>query len=101
MTHSATVYWLSPGERGRKELPSTLRYVALSRFPEDGDGWPDGAWSVEVRFEVPPPEQESSEHSNATVRFLFDTAPTKRLYPGARFALFEGLQKVADVQVLD
>lgn len=101
MTHSATIHWLAPEQRGRKELPPTLRYVALSRFPEDGDHWPDGAWSIEVLFEEPPPEQERSDQSRGAVRFLFDTAPADRLCPGARFSLYEGPQKVADVEVLD
>lgn len=101
MTHTARIRWLSGQERGRKQLPPTLRYVALSRFPEDGDAWPDGAWSVEVRFDQPPPEQGSGEVSEGTVRFLFDTAPRERLHAGARFSLYEGPQKVAEVDVLD
>lgn len=101
MTHHATIQWLAPERRGRKELPPTLRYVGLSRFPEDGACWPDGAWSIEVLFEEPPPEQERSDRSRGTVRFLFDTAPAGRLFPGARFSLYEGPHKVADVEVLD
>jgi hypothetical protein len=101
MTHSAKVWWASASERGQKALPPTLRYVALSRFPEDGKQWPDGAWSVEVTFDEPPPEQGSSDVSSGKVKFLFETAPLERMYPGARFSLYEGPHKVAEVQVLD
>ncbi len=98
--HSATVHWLSPELRGRRDLPATLRYVGISRFPEDGDEWPDGAWSVELRFEQPPPEQ-GTEASQARVGFLVDEAPQQRLHRGTRFGLYEGPQKVADIDVLD
>lgn len=101
MTHSARIWWASARERGRQALPPTLRYVALSRFPEDGSRWPDGAWSVEITFDQPPPEQGSSDVSVGEVRFLFDTAPEERLHAGARFSLYEGPQKVAEVEVLD
>lgn len=101
MTHAALIRWLPPSRRGRKGLPATLRYVALSRFLEDGKGWPDGAWSIEVRFDRPPPEQGSDEISVGTVRFLVDDAPQARLHAGARFTLCEGLQEVAEVEVVD
>ncbi len=101
MTHGAIVHWLSPNQRERMELPSTLRYVALSRFKQNSDTWPDGAWSVELRFETPPSEQATRESSNAAVRFLFDTAPQEWLSPGVRFAIYEGRQRVGEVEVLD
>ena len=101
MTHSALVRWLSPNERGKVALPPTLRYVGLSRFPGDRlDGSTD-MWSVELRFVAPPPESVCSDISEATVRFLFDAAPQERLNAGARFELYEGNTKVADVDVLD
>jgi hypothetical protein len=98
MTHSALVHWLPPEQRGRKELPATLRYVALSRFAEDGT-WPDGAWTVEVRFRQPPAEQGAV--CEGDVRFLADGAPEARLKAGARFSLYEGPQMVADIELLD
>ena len=85
--------------RGKKELPATLRYVGISRFPED-IAWPDGAWSVELRFAEPPAEQEG-DVCESQVRFLFDTAPQERLQPGAQFSLYEGPHRVAEVEVLD
>jgi hypothetical protein len=39
--------------------------------------------------------------SAAQVRFLVDRAPQKWLERGARFELYEGPQKVADVEVID
>jgi hypothetical protein len=100
-SHSAIVHWLHPKQRGREALPATLRYVALSRFPEDEETWPDGAWSIEVRFDQPPPEQANGHIVEGQIRFLFDHAPQERLYRGARFSLYEGPQKVAEVEVLD
>lgn len=74
--------------------------MALSRFAEDGAGWPDGAWSIEVFFDVPPPEQENPNSSDARVQFLMEDAPNERLSRGTWFTLYEGLQRVAEVEVL-
>ena len=101
MIHTALVRWLSAKERGRAGLPPTLRYVGIGRFPDDGDEWPDGAWSIELRFSQPPPEQGRKDISEAMVRFLMDEAPQQRLRKGVCFGLYEGVQKVADVDVLD
>jgi hypothetical protein len=100
-SHSVRVHWLSSRDRGRKELPATLRYVALSRFPEDEPTWPDGAWTIEVLFEQPPAEQTGTSGTPGVARFLFDGAPHERLFEGSLFALYEGPTKVADVTVLD
>ena len=99
--HKARIHWRAPNDRGCAELPPTLRYVALSRFPQDGPGWPDGAWSIEVLFDVPPPEQADQNVSLGKVRFLVDAAPQKRLKKDVWFELYEGLQPVADVEVTD
>lgn len=99
MTHDALVHWTTATVRGKRELPPTLRYVGLSRFPGDEPGR-DDAWSVELRFEQPPPEQPSPIVSHASVRFLFDEAPQERLCPGAWFGLYEGPTHVADVEIL-
>ena len=99
MIHDALVHWTSEAIRGKSELPPTLRYVGLSRFAEDVVGQ-DEAWSVELRFEQPPPEQASSVVSHAKVRFLFAGAPQERLHQGATFKLYEGPFHVADVEVL-
>lgn len=101
MIHTALVHWLSSADRGRSELPATLRYVGISRFKDDGPDWPNGSWSVELRFDQPPPEQARDDISRGTVRFLFETAPQERLRAGVQFGLYEGLQKVAEVDVVD
>jgi hypothetical protein len=75
--------------------------VGLSRFPEDGSQWPDGSWSVELRFDQPPPEQGPKDVSRGTVRFVMDEAPQDRLRKGVRFSFYGGITKVADVDVLD
>jgi hypothetical protein len=101
MTHSALVRWLPPEMRAGAGLPTSLRYVGVSRFPEDGDAWPDGAWSIELRFHQPPAESGNNDITEARVRFLFDEAPQERLRRGVTFSLHEGLQKVANIEVLD
>lgn len=100
--HNARVRWMDTRKRGRKQLPPTLRYLALSRFPEEGPTWPDGAWTIEVIFAEPPPEQSvMGDESVGMVRFLFPGAPHERLRSGACFSLYEGPTKVAEVDVLD
>ncbi len=101
MIHSALVHWVPPKEIGRAHLPPVLRLVALGRFPQDEPNWPDGAWSVELLFDRPPVEQAEGYVCEASVRFLFDTAPHERLQPGVRFGVYQGLTRVADVDVLD
>jgi hypothetical protein len=101
MSHRVRIHWRDPKERGRTELPPTLRYVTLSRFPEDEPGWPDGAWSIEVLFDIPPPEQADPNISLGRARFLVDSAPHGRLRRGGWFELYEGLQPVADVEIID
>ena len=100
MTHSALIRWLPISARNGKRLPPTLRYVGLSRFAEDGEDWTDDSWSVEVKFDQPPPEQADDGVSEATVRFSFDSAPLARLKAGVRFALYEGTQMIASIDVL-
>ena len=75
--------------------------MGLSRFAEDAADWPNGAWSVELTFDEPPPEQGGSRASDGYVRFLVDEAPHERLARGVRFDLYEGLTRVAEVEVLD
>lgn len=99
--HRAIVRWLSPIDRGKKTLPPTLRYIGIGRFSSDGPEWPDGAWSVECRFEVPPPEQSDPGASAAEVRFLVASAPHERMVAGQAFQLYEGPVLVATVDVVD
>jgi hypothetical protein len=94
------VHWEPPSIRGRHQLPPTRRYVVLSRFPEDGPNWSDGQWSVEIFFTIPPPEQVDSRMSEGKARFLVDGAPHDRLASGRWFSIYEGPQKVAEVEVL-
>jgi hypothetical protein len=101
MRHNALVHWLSPEERGKTGLPATLRYVGLSRFPDEESAQHHDMWSVELRFKQPPPESTNGNISEATVQFWVREAPHERLHGGVRFGLFEGNQKVADVDVLD
>ena len=100
MLHSALVNWVARDKMGRKHLPPVLRMMVLSRFPEDGKNWPDGSWSVEILFDQPPAEQANAV-SEAKVQFVFDGAPEQRLHAGARFSIYHGPTKIADVHVLD
>jgi hypothetical protein len=95
---NAKVQWFSSLLRGKHALPAGLRYIGIGRFAEDGPTWPDGAWSVLCRFDVPPAEQGNP--STAHVSFLVDAAPHDRLAPGAKFELYEGPHAVASIEVL-
>jgi len=101
MMHAALVHWIPAEFSSRKQAPSSLRYLRVSRFAEDGEEWPDGAWSVELTFSQPPSEHDPEEPSRAHVQFLFDEAPEERLQPSVRFGLYEGRTQVAEVEVLD
>jgi hypothetical protein len=98
MRARARVTWLSSSEGGRSPLPGGRRYVTIGKFPEDGPNWPDGGWSVVLEFDTPPSVQGSPSIGVAT--FLMDTAPHDRLRDGQRFELFEGLRRVAVVEVI-
>jgi hypothetical protein len=99
--HSSLVHWLPSHASGLRTLPPVMRVIALSRFPEDGPGWPDGAWSIVLFFEQPPVEQVGRASMEARVAFAFEDAPQERLHAGARFGVYYGHVKIADVEVLD
>ena len=96
---TAKVTWISKAAGGRSSLPTGDQYVAVSRFPEDGLNWPDGAWSVVLEFSSPASEQGNP--SVGTARFLSEEAPLERLRPGRVFELYEGLHQVATVELID
>lgn len=100
MTVLANVHWLSEEIRGKKERPTSLRYLGVSRFFEHDTSWPDGAWTIELLFDIPPAEQAGKSVTVARARFLFPDAPHDRLHVGARFMVYEGLTPVADVEVV-
>jgi hypothetical protein len=99
MNRRASVRWIPKAAGGRISLPEGKRYVTISRFPEEGPSWPDGAWSVVIAFMTPPAQQGNP--SVGTASFLMETAPQARLEHGTHFELYEGLRKVADVELLD
>jgi hypothetical protein len=99
--HRAIVEWEPPTVRGKQSLPPTSVYRAASRFPQNAHEWPSGSWTVEVKFEVPPPEQINQTISQGTIRFMMEDAPHERLHEGATCELFEGLLRVARVSVLE
>jgi hypothetical protein len=101
MTHSALIRWVPAAQRRiRPMLPVSLRWVGLGRFDEDGPEWPDGSWSVELRFDTPPAEV-CEQTLSARVRFLANDAPHERLRSGVQFEIYDGVDKLADVDVLD
>lgn len=101
MMHAARVHWAPFDEGGLKSLPPVLRVIALSRFDDDGPSWSDGAWSIVLFFEQPPIEQMERDSMAARVAFAFEHAPQERLHTGARFSVYYGTSKIADVDVLD
>lgn len=96
--HLAILTWLATGPSGALRLPSGLQYIGIGRFADDGPEWPDGAFSVVCRFDTPPAEHGSP--IQARVHFLVDQAPHERIAPGVRFEVYEGLLRVAAVEVL-
>ncbi|HWZ59632.1 MAG TPA: hypothetical protein VNW46_11715 [Gemmatimonadaceae bacterium] len=90
------VHWLSAEEGVRTVALVKSRWPALSRFPEQHDHWPDGSWTVVVEFE---PVTVGDVPTRGTARFLMPDAPHAWLYSGQRFGLYQGLRKVADVDV--
>jgi hypothetical protein len=90
--HPARVTWLRPA-------PTSRHYIGLSRFKDDGPEWPDGSFSVVLRFSEPPAEQVRPRLMPATVQFMAEGAPHERLQPGVVFGLYEGLTHIADVEV--
>jgi len=85
----ATVAWIPASQGGRVAIPSGPTYSTVSRWPGFDD---QSAWSVVLVL-------ESGNPYSALVRFLVDAAPWERLVPGARFEIFEGSRKVADIRV--
>lgn len=96
---NARVTWISKTAGGRSALPTGDRYVAVSRFPDDGPNWPDGAWSVVLEFTSPASEQGNPSVGSA--RFLSEEAPHEWLRPGRVFSLYEGLHQVATVELIN
>jgi len=99
--HSALVRWVPAEAGGLETLPPVLRIIALSLFPEEGTNWRDGVWSIVLFFDQPPAEQTNRSSTEARVDFAFPEAPHERLHAGARFGVYYGPTKVADVDVLD
>jgi hypothetical protein len=79
-------------------LPSSGSYMTVAKFAEDGNSWPEEAWSVIIEFD--PPERSHAPSFQATARFLMPNAPLDRLRAGSSFGLYEGLKKTATVTVL-
>ena len=95
----AKVYWVPPEKGGRMALPAGKQYTTVSCFKEDAESWSQEAWSIVLEFEEPPSEQGSP--SVAWARFLVDSAPVDRLKPGCAFDLYEGIKRVASVEIIE
>ena len=57
--HLAIVNWVRSSRTGELSLPHSLQYTGISRFEDDGPGWPDGAYSIVCSFAEPPSEHGS------------------------------------------
>lgn len=98
VTVSARVFWVPSEKGGRAHLPKGLEYSTVSKWPNQTDEeWLRSAWSVVLTFDQSPAKQGSP--SSTRVGFLADDAPIQWLQSGQKFELFEGRQKVADVQI--
>jgi hypothetical protein len=97
-SHDAKVRWLSQDEGGRSAIPDGTQYTTIAKFAGDGPGWPDGAWTIVMEFDKTPAEQGNPSVGRA--RFLMPAAPHERLEAGTTFDLYEGLRKVAIVEIV-
>ena len=94
------VHWVPVVDGGRTRLPSSQRLVHPAHFLEDGPTWPTReSWSVALRFDRPPIEEPTP--TSAEVSFWMENAPHDRLQPGRRFDLYEGLGKIAVVEIVE
>jgi hypothetical protein len=95
----AKVHWVPPEKGGRKVLPAGKQYATVSCFQEDAESWLQEAWSIVLEFDEPPVKQGNP--SVARARFLVEAAPVDRLKPGRAFDLYEGLKRVATVEIME
>ncbi|ETW94370.1 hypothetical protein [Candidatus Entotheonella palauensis] len=95
----AKVYWVPLEKGGRTALPAGKQYATVSCFQEDAESWPQEAWSIVLEFDEPPLKQGNP--SMARARFLVDAAPVDRLKPGRAFDLYEGVKRVATVEIIE
>jgi len=95
------VRWLKPEEGGRSTPPPGQQYSTVAKFDKQTEeAWRKNAWSLVLN---PLGAPDKAWTQMAWARFLTNeaTAPTDWLCPGSRFALFEGLKKVAEGVVLE
>jgi hypothetical protein len=93
----ARVTWVPAALGGRSAPPAAGRYSTVSRFDDPRADWSHVAWSVVLELHGP---ADGAGVSRADVRFLVPEAPHELLRPGARFDLYEGARRVAQVDVL-
>lgn len=79
-------------------LPQGNRYITVAKFQEDTDTWEQEAWSIILEFIEPPIKQGNP--SKGTARFLVENAPIERLAIGNKFEMYEGREKVAEVEII-
>lgn len=92
------IKWLSTRDGGRKTIPSSGKYYAVSRFPEDLK-WQNNAWSVV--FDITAQKgNKNTLTSHGFVHFLMDEAPKERMKEHDHFEIYEGPKKVADVYLV-
>lgn len=77
-------------------LPKGKKYVTVAKFAEDAD-WAKEAWSIILEFDESPEVQGNP--SKAKAHFLVADAPQDRLQAGKSFELYEGIDKVAEVEI--
>jgi hypothetical protein len=95
----AKVHWVPPEQGGRKVLPAGKQYTTVSCCQEDAESYLQEGWSIVLEFDEPPVKQGNP--SMARARFLVDAAPIDRLQPGRAFDLYEGVKRVATVEIME
>ncbi len=92
-----TIRWLRSDAGGRSRPPTVgSRYAAIGRFRQNYHDWKEHSWSVVVE---PLSNADECLTQTAMIGFLVNDAPTDWMAEGAHFELYEGVFKVAEVDI--
>jgi hypothetical protein len=87
----AIVCFFTPGEGGRKTLPTSTTYYATTKI----ENLYPNSWSIVIQFEKPLEIQEYT--SSCKVTFLVDSAPFYILDEICELFIYEGSKKVGKI----
>jgi len=95
-SHVVDLRWVPANQGGRANLPDGPTYATIAHFENEP---PSGSFSAAIEF----PEHSARKDMTAALRLLApDSLPevARRLVPGARLAITEGVRLVATAEVL-